>query len=584
MSKAQEIYQSWLNDTRFPKQFREELQAINRDEAEIADRFYQDLKFGTAGLRGILGAGTNRMNYYTVARAATAYVRTVIAKREDAREKGIAISYDSRNFSREFAELTAAISVQHGLKVYFSDELRPVPMLSFAIRRHGCAGGVMITASHNPAKYNGFKVYGDDGGQLPPAEADAVAVTMEGLIDLPPLVAGAPAFAEISKSDLFVSMGAELDQAYSDYLMEIAINKDIVAKHKDMPIIYTPLHGTGNKPVRSQLARLGFTNVQVVPEQELPDGNFPTVKLPNPELPEAMEMAIQLARENNADLVMATDPDADRVGVVVRLGDGSYHIISGNEIGLLLMDYVLGEKKKCGTLGANPFVVSTIVSSRLTRAIAAHYGADLHITFTGFKFIAEVIGAYEDTGKGKFEFGYEESFGYLAGSQVRDKDAVVTCMLIGEMAAFAAEQGKTLNDLLIELYAKYGYQAERTVSIYREGKVGLEKIQNAMSVLRRDKAKGVPGAGVVKVVDFLPGEILDITTGETTKSHISGSNVLLYELEGGSGFDWFCVRPSGTEPKIKIYYGIYDTDREKAMKREQEVSSKTLAYIEELVK
>lgn len=582
MTHAEKVYLSWLDDPRFSPETREELLAIQDNKEEIEERFYQDLKFGTAGLRGILGTGTNRMNFYTVGRAATAYAREIAAQQEG-KSKGIVISYDCRNFSREFAELAAGIFVKHGVKIYFSTELRPVPILSFAIRHFGCAGGIMITASHNPAVYNGFKVYGADGGQLPPEEADAVAAVMTDITDLPAAVADALEFEEAANSELFNWMGDDIDQAYSDYLMTLSLDRGATKKSKHLPIVYTPLHGSGNKPVRRQLEKLGFSNVSIVPEQELPDGNFPTVELPNPELPEAMQMAINLARSIEASLVLATDPDADRTGVVVRQRDGEYKILTGNEIGLLLMDYILGAKAAAGTLPKNAFCVTTVVSSRLTRTIAEHYGVDLHMTFTGFKYIAEVIAEYADTGLAEFQFGFEESFGYLAGDKVRDKDAVVACMLLAEMTAAAAVEGQTLSDRLDSLYERYGNQAEATVSIYREGKAGQEKISAAMDALRRDKAKGIPGAAVREVLDYDSGTGLDLQSKTKTKAPLKGSNVLMYELEGPSGMDWMCVRPSGTEPKIKVYYGIYDEDKDVSEQRLADVEQKTLAYINSLL-
>lgn len=582
MTYANKIFESWLNDSRFSEDIRAELAAIKDDQTEIEDRFYQDLQFGTAGLRGILGAGTNRMNFYTIGRAATAYARLLSASQES-RAKGVVISYDSRNFSREFAELVARIFVSHQIKVYFSDELRPVPLLSFALRHFACAGGVMITASHNPPEYNGFKVYGEDGGQLPPEEADAVALEMENITDLPALLAESLSFEAAQADALFNWMGEDIDQVYGDYLAELSLDRGFVAKMKELPIVYTPLHGAGNKPVRRQLARLGFTNVSVVKEQELPDGNFPTVELPNPELPQAMEMGIDLALSIDASLVLATDPDADRTGVAVRLQDGSYKILSGNEIGLLLMDYILATKQELKLLPAKSFCVTTIVSSRLTRRIADYYKAKLYQTFTGFKYIAEIIKEYGDSGLSEFQFGYEESFGYLAGNEVRDKDAVVSCMLLAEMAAKEAAAGKTLNDRLKALYQRFGHQAEATISIYREGKVGQEKIARAMSILLQDRAKGLPGVKIKAVIDYNSGISLDLASGQETKLPLGGSNVILYELEGPSEMDWLCVRPSGTEPKIKIYYGIYDQDEEVCRARLDEIKEKSLNYFESLL-
>ena len=583
MTRAQIEYKKWLDDDRFSASIRDELLAIAGDQQEIEERFYQDLQFGTAGLRGIIGAGTNRMNFYTVGRAAAAYADQIAARGEEASNRGIVISYDSRNYSREFAELTARIFISRGVRVYFSTELRPVPIISFAIRHYGCVGGVMITASHNPAVYNGFKVYGEDGAQLPPEDADAIALAMEKTTDLHGLMEDLVEFDDLVDLDLFSWMGEDIDQAYSDYLMTLSINPDVAAKMKHLPIVFTPLHGSGNKPVRRQLSRLGFSNVSIVTEQELPDGNFPTVELPNPELPEAMRMAIDLATSIDASLVLATDPDADRTGVVVRLSDNNYKIITGNEIGILLMDYILGAKQRAGKLPDDAFCVTTIVSTKLTHAIAEHYGVDLHETFTGFKYIAEAIKEFGDEGGGKFQFGFEESFGYLAGDEVRDKDAVVTCMLLVEMAAVAALENKTLSDMLDNLYERYGYQGEATESIYREGKIGQEKIAAAMTYLRENMDQGIPGAKVKSVLDYSTGHKLDLPSGKASQVPMRGSNVIMYELEGPSGKDWMCVRPSGTEPKIKVYYGIYGQNQADCDQRLADTKEKTLAYINDLL-
>ena len=433
------------------------------DKTEIEDRFYQDLQFGTAGLRGVLGAGTNRMNVYTVGRAADGFARYIEELGEEACQRGIAISYDSRRFSPEFAALTARIFVGHGIRVYLSDELRPVPMLSYAIRHYNCVGGVMITASHNPKQYNGFKAYGEDGGQLPPEAAGVVSRYMAAETDLTGLLSRVISQEEAEKSDLYVVIGEELDRDYTDMLLSLSISQDAVKRHHDLKIIYTPLHGSGNKPVRRVLKELGFTNVLVVPEQEKPDPDFSTVAVPNPEVRSALQLAIDLAEREGADLVIATDPDADRTGVCVRTSDGDYQILTGNQIGLLLMDYILGAKKASGTLPEKSFVVTTIVSSKLTRAIARYYNVELYEVLTGFKFIAEQIKERDEEGDMHFQFGFEESFGYLAGRDVRDKDAVVASMLIGEMAALAADANETLYDRLLKLNEVYGYAAEATV-------------------------------------------------------------------------------------------------------------------------
>ncbi len=555
MSRAQDLYQIWSADPAFDPDTRAELRAIADDPDEIEDRFYCDLSFGTAGLRGVLGAGTNRMNAYTVAKAGEGLARCLLARGPEACARGLVVSYDSRHRSKEFALITALIFARHGIRVRLSDELRPVPMLSFAIRHYRAAAGVMITASHNPAKYNGFKAYGEDGGQLPPEDAAIVSRAMDEIRN--PAALRWPDEAQARAQDLLIDIGCELDQAYNDMLLGVSINGDAARRQHDMKIIYTPLHGAGNKPVRRILAALGFDRVLVVPEQEKPDPDFSTVAFPNPEERSALAMAINLAERESADLVIATDPDADRTGLCVRGRDGSYIVLSGNQIGLLLTDYILSAKKKAGILPSRSFVISTIVSTKLTRRIAEYYGVSFFECLTGFKFIGELIKEKDEQGDMHFQFGFEESFGYLAGHDVRDKDAVVTSMLIGEMAAAARERGLTLYDLLQELYQRFGYAAEYSFSIYQEGKEGLERISNSMSFLRQNKAAGITGLPVAAVRDYLERERLDLGTGRHEPLDLPESNVLLYELQD---LDWFCVRPSGTEPKIKIYFGFYGPD------------------------
>ena len=557
MTLAQERYNRWTTDLNFDESTRAELLAIAHDEKEIEDRFYMDLEFGTAGLRGVLGAGTNRMNFYTVARASEGFARFLASQGEVTKARGVAISYDSRRFSREFATLTARIFVTHGIKVYFSDELRPVPMLSFAIRHFRTAGGVMITASHNPAKYNGFKAYGEDGGQLPPEAATIVSNVMNSIDDFPPLL-NCLSEQNARATGLWQDMGEDLDAVYTAMLEKLAINLDAVSRHKDLKIVYTPLHGAGNKPVRRILSRIGFSNILVVPEQELPDPDFSTVAFPNPEERTALSMAIELARKEGADLVIATDPDADRTGVCVRTSQGDYQVLSGNQIGLLLMEYILSAKKKSGSLPDQSFVVTTIVSTKLTKRIAEAYGVTLFECLTGFKFIAELIKQHDEFGPMHYQFGFEESFGYLAGTDVRDKDAVVASMLIGEMAAAAADEGKTLYDLLQDIFKRYGYAAEQTISITLEGKEGIEKIKSGMAYLRDNKLQGIPGVPVRAVRDYKTLDRIVLAEGSNTPIDMTPSDVLLYELDG---IDWFCIRPSGTEPKIKIYFGIYGDDQ-----------------------
>lgn len=557
MTRAQELYERWLDDPAFDEATRAELLAIRGDTAEIEDRFYMDLAFGTAGLRGILGAGTNRMNRYTVARAAAGFASYLAGFGEERRQRGIVISYDSRHFSREFAWQTARIFVGYDVRVRIVDEMRPVPMLSFAIRHFQAAGGVMITASHNPAKYNGFKAYGDDGAQLPPDAADVVSSSMDQITDLARITW--PDEPTARATGLLSEIGPELDQAYTAMLLDLSIAGDAVSRHKGLKIVYTPLHGTGYKPVTRILRAVGFENILVVPEQAIPDPDFSTVAFPNPEERSALTMAINLAEKEGADLVIATDPDADRTGLCVRTRQGDYVVLSGNQIGQLLLEFILSSRQAAGTLPTNSFAITTIVSSKLTRRIAAAYGVTLFECLTGFKFIAELIKEHDEQGSMHFQFGFEESFGYLAGRDVRDKDAVVTSMLIAEMAAAASDMGQTLYDRLQALYERYGFAAEYTIAITLEGKEGIERIKAAMAALRRSKAGGFAAEPVLAVNDYLELERLDLASGQVTPLNLDRSDVLLYEL---SGIDWFCVRPSGTEPKLKIYFGIYRSSRE----------------------
>ncbi|HPX92876.1 MAG TPA: phospho-sugar mutase [Bacillota bacterium] len=577
---AQIAYEGWISNPKMDTATLAELVAIADHPEEIEDRFYQDLQFGTAGLRGIMGAGTNRMNPYTVARAAEGFALYIESLGEEACRRGIAISYDSRNRSREFAELAASIFIGRKIAVRFSDELRPVPMLSFAIRHFGCSGGIMLTASHNPKQYNGFKAYSSDGAQLGPDEAGRVAAMMETVTDLPGLLEKTLSFDEAGRSPLFHLMGGDLDDLYDASLLALTLNGEAVRQNHDIPIVYSPFNGTGNKPVRRILKKHGFTKVSVVPEQELPDGNFPSTPTPNPELPETLELAIALARETGAGLVLATDPDADRTGVAVRASDGSFVLLSGNEIGLLLMDYILGTKSVRGELEADSFCVSTVVSSRLTRAISDHYGTGLYLSLTGFKHIAAEIHKYGDLAGGVFQFGYEESFGYLLGTKVRDKDAVVTCLMIAEMAAVSAASGQTLIDRLAALYEKYGQAAENTISIIREGKVGLEKIAGVMQALREKPFEEFEPLGIVSLSDFQQSLITHVETGRKEALDYPESNVLLYQLQG---LDFMCVRPSGTEPKIKIYFGCYGKDLKECRERQQKFESIVLARVNRLL-
>lgn len=570
MSRAQEVFTAWLNDPALDRSLLAELQSVAHDRTEIEERFYRDLEFGTAGLRGIIGAGTNRMNLFTVARAAAGLAAYLLENQKEAAAAGVVIAYDSRRLSAEFARHSALVLAGAGIRTYLFDSLRPVPLLSYAIRHLRAAGGIMITASHNPAQYNGFKAYGPDGGQLPPEAAGLVSARME-KISRPSDVA-VPAGSDIEAAGLLTCIGEEIDSSYTKMLLGLAINRESVRRKHDLKIVYTPLHGTGSRPVRRVLKEIGFTNVLVVPEQEQPDPDFSTVASPNPEERAALRLAIELAEKEGAQLVMATDPDADRTGMAVRADDGTYKVLTGNQIGLLLMEYILSAHKSRGSMPGKPFVVSTIVSTRLSRKIAAAYDVNFYECLTGFKFIAELIQEHDEQGDESFMFGFEESFGFLAGTEVRDKDAVVTCMLIAEMAAVAAERGQTLDDCLLGLYQKYGCAAELTLSISLEGKSGLEKITAAMARLRRECEKQFPELAITAVNDYFTGRKKNISAGTEQKLDLPQSDVILYEL---AGLDWFCVRPSGTEPKLKLYFGSY--------RPSQQAADRELAFMRDIV-
>lgn len=559
---AKELYDIWGKDPYFDEGTHTELAGIAGDETEINERFYRYLEFGTGGLRGILGAGTNRMNRYTIALATEAFARFVDSLGEQAKRRGIAIAYDSRNYSPEFAEIAARIFATHGITVYLSDELRPTPMLSFAVRSYNCVGGVMVTASHNPAEYNGYKAYGEDGGQMPPQSADLIMREMADITDIRQVTA--ITLEEGLKDGLIRMVGPELDVAYEAQLDALRINRETPARQSDMKIVFTPLHGTGNKPVRRILKQIGFDQVLTVPAQMMPDGDFPTVDSPNPENRSALQMAIDLADKEEASLVIATDPDGDRTGLAVRNADGEYEVLNGNQIGLLMMDYILSAKKENNALPAKSFAVTTIVSTRLARKVADHYGVQLYTTLTGFKYIGELIKDLDENGDQHYQFGFEESFGYLAGTEVRDKDAVVAAMLIAEMAASSRMTGGTLKDRLDRFYERFGYGMEGQISIQQEGKAGAERIQGLLSGLRE---KGKDALGTLQVrsrSDYATGVFDSYEDGSSGELSLPQADVLMYQLEGD---DWVCLRPSGTEPKVKIYYGAYGDDRDDVEKR-----------------
>lgn len=570
-----EKYESWLNGSCFDEQTKAELKAIENDENEIKERFYKDLEFGTGGLRGIIGAGTNRMNIYTVGKATQGLADYILENNPNGAQMGVAIAYDSRNMSPEFARKTGLTLCANGIKAYVFESLRPTPELSFAVRHLGCTAGVVVTASHNPPEYNGYKVYWQDGGQVPYPRDEAI-------IEKVNAVAGFDAikimdYDEAVSKGLYVTIGKEVDDEYIKNVKAQSLNPDIVSKTADsLKIVYTPLHGTGNIPVRRVLSEIGFKNVYVVPEQEMPDGNFSTVGYPNPEDPKAFTLAIKLAKEVGADVIIGTDPDCDRVGVVVKDSKGEYVVLTGNMTGALLTNYMLSHRKEKGILPANGAVVKTIVTTEMIRPITAEYGVKLFDVLTGFKYIGEKIKQFEETGDYTFVFGFEESYGCLSGTYARDKDAVVASMLVAELTAFYKNQGKTLYDGLIELYEKYGYYREGITSITLKGIEGVEKIKYIMDTLRKNPPKDFIGNNVMWLRDYTKNEFTNLITGETEKNTLPSSNVLHYTLENG---DWVCVRPSGTEPKIKIYYGIKGTGMSDAASKLEAMGS----YMKEMI-
>ena len=546
-----EVYAEWLENPYFDEETKAELKAIEADENEIKERFYMDLEFGTAGLRGIIGAGINRMNIYVVRRA-TQGLANYIAK-VGKQSQGVAIAYDSRHMSPEFAQEAALCLAANGIKAFIFESLRPTPELSFAVRKLGCVAGINITASHNPPEYNGYKVYWEDGAQITPPHDTGIMAEVKAISDWNTVKTMDKAAAEAA--GLFEVIGADIDDAYMAELKKQVIHMDAIqAEGKNLKIVYTPLHGTGNIPARRVLKELGFENVYVVPEQELPDGDFPTVSYPNPEAAEAFELGLKLAKEIDADLVLATDPDADRLGVRVKDKNGEYHDLTGNMSGCLLANYEIGQRKAVnGSLPEDGALIKTIVTSNLADAIAKGYGVKLIEVLTGFKFIGQQILGFETSGKGTYLFGFEESYGCLIGTHARDKDAIVATMALCEAAAYYKTQGKTLWDAMIEMYEEYGYYKDAIQSVSLKGIEGLQKIQEIMNTLREKPPVEIAGHKVISARDYKKDTITDIATGEVKPTGLPNSNVLYYDLTDDV---WLCVRPSGTEPKVKFYYGV----------------------------
>ncbi|WP_209973929.1 phospho-sugar mutase [Paenibacillus eucommiae] len=563
MSRVQTEYQLWLDDPAIDPTTKEELRAIGGSAKEIEDRFYKDLEFGTGGLRGVIGAGTNRINVYTVGRASQGLAEYVL--QTGAASPSIVIAYDSRNMSPEFALESALVFAGNGVKAYVFKALRPTPELSFAVRYLGASAGVVVTASHNPPEYNGYKVYGSDGGQLVP-EAAGQVIALVGAVD---------SFNKVKKlgreeaeaSGLLEWIGEEIDIKYTAAVASVSQNSDIVRQISgDFRIVYTPLHGAGNVPVRDALQAVGFDQVQVVPEQELPDSRFSTVKSPNPEEKEAFTLAIKQAEAWDADIIIGTDPDCDRMGAVVKDANGDYIVLTGNQSGAIMVNYLLHSMQERGTLPGNGVVIKTIVTSEMGAVIANHYGVPTLNTLTGFKYIGEKMTEYEQTGEHQFLFGYEESYGYLAGDYARDKDAVIASMLICEAAAYYKTQGKTLYDVLQELYESFGYFLERLESRTLKGKDGVEQIGRIMESWRTNPPEQIHGKRVLEIEDYSKGI-----------HGLPHENVLKFKLENGS---WFCLRPSGTEPKIKFYFAVQGTSASQAAEQLNDIVQDVLSRID----
>ena len=548
-------------------------QLENFSEKEKEEAFYAPLEFGTAGMRGIVGPGINRMNIYTVRQATEGLARLIETYGEEAKKRGVAIAHDSRHFSPEFALESAKVLVKHGIKAYVFEDLRPTPELSYAVRHLHTFAGIMITASHNPAAYNGYKVYGEDGGQMPPKDADALTEFVRQVEN--PLAVDVVTKEEIEQSALFEWIGEAVDAAYLEEIKSVSVNPALLSNTKDLSVVYTPLHGTGLMLTKRALDQAGFTGLQIVSEQATPDGDFTTVKSPNPEEAGAFEYAIRLGEETKADVLLATDPDADRMGAAVRQPDGTYQVITGNQIAAILLDYLLFAHQKAGTLPANAAAVKSIVSSELPTVIAEHYGAKMVNVLTGFKFIAEQIKNYEETNAHTFMFGFEESYGYLVQPFVRDKDAIQAVLLLTEVAAHFKSEGKTLYNGLQALYEKYGYFLEKTISVTVQGLEGPAKIKALLDGLRKEVPSNFGGIKVALAQDFAVNQQVD-AEGIVSEIGLPTSNVLKYILEDGS---WIAVRPSGTEPKIKFYMGVKAATQEEAEEKLAKFQKDLDAYI-----
>lgn len=554
-------YEKWLSSDVLDDAAKNELLSVKDNAKELEDRFYRDLEFGTAGMRGVLGIGTNRLNIYNVRQASYGVAAYVNKEGAEAASKGVLIGYDTRIMSHEFAEETAKVLAKAGVKVYLFDTVHSVPEVSFGIRTLGCAAGVMITASHNPKEYNGYKVYGPDGGQLPP---EAVQTVIDAMNSIDIFSVEYMDIEEAKASGMVEIVGPALNEQFLETVQTQQLNPEAVKEVADtFKLIYTPLHGTGSRPVKEILKRIGFKNVLVVAEQDTEDGNFPTVKSPNPENKEAFTIAIEMAKANDVDVIIGTDPDCDRVGIVVRDADGVYRTLTGNQTGSLLVEYILRSRKEKGTLPADGVVIKTIVTTELAAAIAKSYGMEIMNVLTGFKYIGEKMTEFAEKKDHTYLIGFEESYGYLVGNHARDKDGVVASMLIAEMAAYYKTKGKSLYEALQDIYKKYGYYAEKTMSYTMPGKDGMEKMAGILSGLRTNPPTVVNGLNVVKTTDYQEQTITEKDGSVSELVGLPKSNVLRYDLSDGKSY--FIVRPSGTEPKIKLYLGTYAESFDEAM-------------------
>ena len=567
-------YQEWCENPYFDEETRNELKNIAGDEKEISDRFYKDLAFGTGGLRGVIGAGTNRMNIYTVRKATQGLANFIIE--ENGQEKGVAIAFDSRNMSPEFAEEAARCLCANGIRTWLFESLRPTPELSFALRELGCIAGIVVTASHNPPEYNGYKVYWEDGAQITYPKDEQIIARVNAITDL--TTVKTMSRKEADESGLLQIIGEKIDASYMEALKKLVLNPEVIKEQaKSLKIVYTPLHGTGNLPVRRVLSELGFEQVIVVPEQEKPDGNFPTVSYPNPEDKKAFALALELAKKVNADLVLATDPDADRLGVYAKDSKtGEYMAFTGNMSGMIICEYELSQRKEKGMLPEDGAIVTTIVSGNMSQAVAKEYGVDIIETLTGFKYIGEQIKLFEQNHNHTYLFGYEESYGCLVGTHARDKDAVVAVMALCEAAAYYKSKGLTLWDQMLVLFEKYGYYKEGLYTLTLKGQEGAAKIQEILKSFRSNPPKQIGEYKVLAFRDYEEDIIQNDVTGETTKTGLPKSNVLYFELEDQA---WCCVRPSGTEPKVKLYMGVKGIDMQDAQNRLEQLTEAMTSLI-----